>query len=193
MRLIKTDTGRGVAGGAVTYSCWVAHSLRYSHSPVTVSAYFNWIFLIETRARHVSKRLRERDVKQKRKQRVVSLIVNSNKTDENGTMVPRMPIVKNKWKAVNSQSEKQKMCFYNYGHSWSLFLLFCIWIQCLVNSICQWMDSNGRSLVSEATALPTVIEHRSNFKLLNRDSNPGPQYGMCRWIHWATYPTIEIV
>ena len=47
----------------------------------------------------MSKRLRERDVKQKRKQRVVSLIVNSNKTDEiveNGTMVPRMPIVKNK-------------------------------------------------------------------------------------------------
>ena len=26
----------------------------------------------------------------------------------------------------------------------------------------------------------TVIEHRSNFKLLNRDSNPGPQYGMRR-------------
>ena len=42
--------------------------------------------------------------------------------------------------------------------SFSLFSSFqnSFWLLLIVNKICQWLDSNRGSLVSEATALPTV-------------------------------------
>ena len=48
--------------------------------------------------------------------------------------------------------------------SFSLFSSFqnSFWLLLIVNKICQWLDSNRGSLVSEATALPTVPQPLPN-------------------------------